>query len=85
MSEAVTTEAGRLALKLISTSEHADNERSFLAALKAVDDPIDRLSIAFTTSRILAGQIREFARTSGTLDHLLDEVDRTLLDDREDQ
>lgn len=89
MSEHVTVEATRLALKLILTTEHADNERSFLTSLKAFEDPIDRLSVAFTTSRILAGQIRQWARTSGTLDQLLDEVDQTLLDslldDPEDQ
>ena len=87
MSERITTEAGHLALKLISTTEHADNERSFLTALKAFEDPIDRLSVAFTTSRILAGQIRESARANGTFDQLLNHVEvalcDSLLDDQE--
>lgn len=90
MSEDITVESARLALKLISTDNHADNERSFLTALKAFDDPIDRLAVALHTSRILAMQLRESARVAGTFDQLLDHVDRTLcesllLDDQENQ
>ena len=87
--EHVTVESARLALKLISTDNHADNERSFLTALKALDDPYDRLAVALHTSRILAGQIRETARAIGTYDQLLNHVEvalcDSLLDDQEDQ
>ena len=89
MTDAITTEAARLALKLIATNNHADNERSFLTALKALDDPYDRLAVALHTSRILAMQLRESARANGTFDQLLNHVEvalcDSLLDDPEDQ
>ena len=88
MTDAITTEAARLALKLIATNNHADNERSFLTALKAIEEPVDRLAVALHTSRILAMQLRDAARASGTLEQLLEHVDLTLchslLADQED-
>lgn len=78
--EHVTLESARLALKLISTDGHADNERAFLTALKAFDDPFDRLGVALHTSRILAGQIRESAQRAGTYEQLLEHVELTLLE-----
>ena len=89
MSEHVTVEATRLALKFILSTDHEENERSFLTSLKAFEDPIDRLSIAFNASRVLAMKIREAAQNAGQLDQVLAAVDlalvESLLDDPEDQ
>lgn len=89
MTDALTTEAARLALKLVATTDHDDNEQAFLAALKAYDTPHEQLSVAFNATRILALQIREHARIAGTLDLLVDHANsiifESLLDDPEDQ
>ena len=89
MSEHVTVEATRLALKFILSTDHEENERSFLTSLKAFEDPIDRLSIAFNASRVLAMKIREAAQNAGQLDQVLAAVDlalvESLLTDQEDQ
>ena len=89
MSEHVTVEATRLALKFILSTDHEENQRSFLTSLKAFEDPIDRLSIAFNASRVLAMKIREAAQNAGQLDQVLAAVDlalvESLLDDPEDQ
>ena len=89
MSEHVTVEATRLALKFILSTDHEENERSFLTSLKAFEDPIDRLSIAFNASRVLARKIREAAQNAGQLDQVLAAVDlalvESLLTDQEDQ
>lgn len=87
MSEHVTVEATRLALKFILSTDHEENERSFLTSLKAFEDPIDRLSVAFNASRVLAMKIREAAQNAGQLDQVLAAVDlalvESLVDDQE--
>ena len=89
MTDAITTEAARLALKFILSTDHEENERSFLTSLKAFEDPIDRLSVAFNASRVLAMKIREAAQNAGQLEQVLAAVDlalvESLLDDPEDQ
>lgn len=79
-SDQVRLEAARLALKFLVNTDPVENERSFLTALKSVDDPHERISVAFNAARILAWQLREAAQIAGTLDQMTDQVNKTLFD-----
>lgn len=76
--EHVTIEATRLALKCVASTDHDENERAFLLALKSTVDPHERMSIAFHATRILAMKIRESAHAVGQLDHVLEAVNLAL-------
>lgn len=77
-NDQVSIEATRLALKFIASTDHDDNERSFILALKSTDDPAERMSIAFHATRILAMKIREAAQHAGQLDLVIERVSLTL-------
>lgn len=85
MTEHISMEATRLALKLILTDDSEDNERAFLLSLKSVADPFDRLGIALHTSRVLASKIRESAHAAGQLEHVLENVQLALCESLMDE
>lgn len=78
MTDHITLESTRLALNFVASTDHHDNERTFMLAMKSTTDQVDRTSIAFNAIRVLAMQIRDAAEAAGHLDHVLQSVNYAL-------
>ena len=78
MTDRVSMEGTRLALSLVRTLDEEENQRALMMALRAFDDPLDRLAVHFHAARLLAMELRQTAKAAGVFDKMISQIDSTL-------